>query len=190
MDGAEVLPVESNMDPEVLQQVLDELFPALEAMESQGAAILQLLKDRDIVNEEDFAALREKAGNASSVRWLGTRLRVKHILEGASRAAEMAQEKRAQPAAPKPDDQTPAANKQARQPGKDQPAKTELDKVEVQPEGQENPAEKKTAGKDADLKAKAEGGPVEQKANKDHTAETEQQNKPEKSDNPAKSNAA
>ncbi len=149
------------MDPEILQQVLDELFPTLEAMETQNAAILQFLEERYVLSDEDLAPFLEKAGNASSVRWLGTRLRVKHILEGAARAAEASQEKKSQPAEPKP-----AEPKQDQQAAKDQPPKTELDKVEVKPENQEETTGKKPAQKEpADSKAKADGEPKQEGKN-------------------------
>jgi hypothetical protein len=169
------------VDPEVLQQVLDELFPALEAMETQNAAILQFLKDRYILSDEDLAPFREKAGNASSVRWLGTRLRVKHILEGAARAAEVSQEK--SPAAPKPAEPTPAEPKKDQQASKDRPPKTELDKVEVKPENQEESAGNKPAKKDAaDSGAKADREPTQQDGNNAQVSSAENQNKPSEKD--------
>lgn len=187
------------MDPEVLQQVLDELLPTLEAMEAQNAAILQFLKDRYILSDEDLAPFREKAGNASSVRWLGTRLRVKHILEGAARAAELSEEKKSPPAEQKSAESKPAeakpaeatpANARKDQPAKDQPPKTELDKVEVKPENQERAAEKKPADaadgkpadkKEADSKAKADADP---------TPAAKKSTPPEPSDKAEKSTAA
>jgi hypothetical protein len=166
------------MDPEVLQQVLDELFPTLEAMETQNTAILQFLKDRYILSDEDLAPYREKAGNASSVRWLGTRLRVKHILEGAARAAELSQEKKTPPAEGKPTESKPAETGKDQPPAKDQPPKTELDKVEAKPENQEKTAEEKPTGKVTDSTAKADAAPDQQKGNKEETAKSETPDNP------------
>jgi hypothetical protein len=175
------------MDPEVLQQVLDELLPTLEAMETQNAAILQFLKDRYILSDEDLAPFREKAGNASSVRWLGTRLRVKHILEGAARAAEVSQEKKSPPTEAKPAEPKPTEPKKDQQAAKDQPPKTELDKVDVKPEGSNKPAEEKPAQKDAaNSKANAEVGPVQPKQTTDQTSESQPSNNPEQPEKAAK----
>lgn len=81
------------MDAKVVQEMLDELFSALEALETQNSAILQFLKSRDIARDEDFAPFFEEASHASNVRWRATRIRVNHLLANASKANEVVQEK-------------------------------------------------------------------------------------------------
>jgi hypothetical protein len=159
------------MDSEVLQQVLDELFPTLEAMESQNAAILQFLKDRYILSDEDLAPFLEKAGNASNVRWIGTRLRVKHILEGAARAADVVQQKPPQPVETKIDQQTTQA-----------PAK--------EPTTKSDDNQRSAAPNAADPQKEPEGAPDQQR-NKGNQAEgVGKTDEPDKLKEPAKTNAA
>lgn len=80
------------MEGTAVQQILDELFSALESLETQNGAILQFLKDRGIASEEDFAPFLEKAAKASNVRWRATRIRVNRQLSSAAKANEISQE--------------------------------------------------------------------------------------------------
>jgi hypothetical protein len=72
----------------IAQEILHELFPAFEALETQSAALLQLLKDKGLANEEELAAHFEQAGKASSVRWLAVRVRIDYLLSSATKTAE------------------------------------------------------------------------------------------------------
>src|ERR1035438_604662 len=72
----------------VAQEILHELFPAFEALETQSAALLQLLKDKGIANEEELTVHFEQAGKASSVRWLAVRVRIDYLLSSAMKTAE------------------------------------------------------------------------------------------------------
>ena len=76
------------MNEKLAQEVLHELFPAFEALETQNAALLHLLKDKGIANEEELAAHFEQAGKASSVRWLAARVRIDYLLSSAMKKAE------------------------------------------------------------------------------------------------------
>jgi hypothetical protein len=76
------------MNEKIAQEILHELFPAFEALETQSAALLQLLKDKGIANEEELAAHFEQAGKASSVRWLAVRVRIDYLLSSAMKKAE------------------------------------------------------------------------------------------------------
>jgi hypothetical protein len=86
-----------------VQEILHDLFSSLEALETQNTAILQFLKDKGIATDEELASHLEQAGNASSVRWRGVRVRADYLFASAIKAAEQAAEKES----PKP-----AENKQ------------------------------------------------------------------------------
>jgi hypothetical protein len=87
------------MDRNVAEQVLDELFPSFEALETQSAAIVQFLKDKGIATDEQLAPYFEQAKNASGVRWHAARLRMERLLSNATKTVEPATEKGpAQPA--------------------------------------------------------------------------------------------
>lgn len=133
------------MDAAVLQEVLDELFPALEELETQNAAILQFLKDRGIASDHDLAPFLEKAASASSVRWRAARIRMDHQLSGAAKATEIAQEK----------------SRQAIEANKNQ------EETQKPAEAQPNP-EEKTA---ADPKAAADGASARQREESKQTAD-------------------
>jgi hypothetical protein len=76
------------MDEKIVQEVLHQLFSSLEALDTQSTAVLQFLKDKGLVNDEEFRPYLERAGNASGVRWLAARVRIDHLLAGAMKAAE------------------------------------------------------------------------------------------------------
>jgi hypothetical protein len=76
------------MDEKIVQEILHELFSSLETLDTRSSALLQFMKEKGIAKEEEFAPYLERAGNASSVRWLGARVRIEHLLAGAMKAAE------------------------------------------------------------------------------------------------------
>jgi hypothetical protein len=76
------------MNEKIVREILHELFSSLESLDTQSTAILQFLKDKGIGSEEDLAPYLEQAGNASSVRWLGVRVRIEYLLSTAMQAAE------------------------------------------------------------------------------------------------------
>jgi hypothetical protein len=76
-----------------VQEILHDLFSSLEALETQNTAILHFLKDKGIATDEELASHLEQAGNASSVRWRGVRVRADYLFASAIKAAEQAAEK-------------------------------------------------------------------------------------------------
>jgi hypothetical protein len=101
-----------NMDENnIVQEILHDLFSSMEALETQNTAILQFLKDKGIATDEELASHLEQAGNASSVRWRGVRVRADYLFSSAVKAAEQNAEKES----PKPvetDQESKPATKQ------------------------------------------------------------------------------
>jgi hypothetical protein len=76
------------MNENIAQEILHELFSAMEALETQSTAILQFLKDKGIGSEDELAAQMERAGEASNVRWRAVQVRIDYLLSSAMKAAE------------------------------------------------------------------------------------------------------
>lgn len=68
------------MDKDAINEVLNELYPRLESIETQTTALIQFLTAKGMITDKEFAPFLEQAGNASYVKWLATRLRVEHAL--------------------------------------------------------------------------------------------------------------
>jgi hypothetical protein len=76
------------MNDKIVEEILDELFSSLEALDTQSAALMQFLKEKGIASDEELAPHLERAGNASSVRWRAARVRINYLLASAIRPAE------------------------------------------------------------------------------------------------------
>jgi hypothetical protein len=77
------------MGGNLAQEVLSEVLPYLEALETKNSAMLQLLKDKGLITDEQFAPYLEQAGNVSSVKWLAARIRIEHLLLPMARETEV-----------------------------------------------------------------------------------------------------
>lgn len=68
------------MSENPIKQILSDLLPYFEALEAQSSAILRLLRDKQIANDEEVSRYLEQAGDASSVKWRAARVRMEHLL--------------------------------------------------------------------------------------------------------------
>jgi hypothetical protein len=82
------------MDVHLGQELLDELGSSLENLETQQSALLQFLKEKGIVTDEQLAPYLTQAGNASNVRWRAARLRLERLLSGAQQEEQEARKRR------------------------------------------------------------------------------------------------
>jgi len=85
--------MDENNNNNFVQGILHDVFSSLEALETQNTAILQFLKDKGLATGEELASHLEQAGNASSVRWRGVRVRADYLFASAIKAAEQAAER-------------------------------------------------------------------------------------------------
>jgi len=76
------------MSENPMKDVLNELFPYFERLETQSAAILQMLTDKGVVAPEDRERYLEQAGTASEIKWRAARVRMERLLEPSSKIAE------------------------------------------------------------------------------------------------------
>jgi hypothetical protein len=83
------------MNEDILREAFHEMFSSLEALETQNAAILSLLKEKGIATDEALAPHFEQAANASNVRWRAAQVRMDYLLSSATKVAEQAAEKQA-----------------------------------------------------------------------------------------------
>jgi hypothetical protein len=102
----------------IVQEILHDLFSSMETLETQNTAILQLLKDKGIATDEELASHLEQAGNASSVRWRGVRVRADYLFASAIKASEQADKE-----PPKPTDDTQEAKAATKQSDENETAK-------------------------------------------------------------------
>jgi hypothetical protein len=82
------------MDEKAAQEILDELVPSLEALDTQSTAVLQFLKSKKLASEEELAPFFEQAANASNVRWRAVRLRIDRLVSSAIQAEQAAKQRR------------------------------------------------------------------------------------------------
>ena len=114
------------MDENIGKEILDELFSSLETIERQNAALWELLKSKGIVSDEELAPHLEEARGASSVRWLAARVRIDHLIAGATKADQRKAEA-VSAKAPEKSSGADSAAAGAEQPKKSQPEQSEVD---------------------------------------------------------------
>lgn len=71
------------MSDNPIQAVFNDLFRHMEVLETQNAAILQLLKDKKLITEKKFSSYLDQAAVASDIKWRAARVRMEHLLANA-----------------------------------------------------------------------------------------------------------
>lgn len=82
------------MDSAITDEILEELSSVLQRVEAQSAAILEFIKDKGMIKEDELASYLERANAASSVRWRATRVRLAHLLSGLEKREQQAKDER------------------------------------------------------------------------------------------------
>ncbi len=170
----------------IVQEILHDLFSSLEALETQNAAILQFLKDKGIATDEELASHLEQAGNASSVRWRGVRVRADYLFASAIKAAEQAAEKEStKPAENKQEAKAATKQSDEKETAKDaQPvasnAKPENDKAENdKPENDKPESDEASARIEQKVEQNVERD-IEQDVKQDRNQPVDEKNRPSK----------
>ncbi|HEV2696353.1 MAG TPA: hypothetical protein VGU90_00055, partial [Terriglobales bacterium] len=96
---------DAEMDSAITNEILEELSLTLQRVESQSAAILELVKDKGIVKEEELAPYMERASAASSVRWRATRVRLERLLAGLEKSEQRSKDREGEKAEEKRNDE-------------------------------------------------------------------------------------
>src|ERR1700730_8393757 len=76
------------MDSKITEEILNDLIPSLEALETKSAAVLEFLKKEGITSDEKLAPYLEQAASASNVRWLAVRVRMERLLSSVEKESE------------------------------------------------------------------------------------------------------
>ena len=68
------------MSEDSTKQIFSDLFRYLEVLETQNAAMLQFLKDKNVIKESQFGSYLDQAAAATDVKWRAARVRMEHLL--------------------------------------------------------------------------------------------------------------
>ena len=123
------------MDPKITDEILNDLIPSLEALETKSTAVLEFLKKEGIASDEKLAPYLEQAGSASNVRWLAVRVRMERLLASVEKQSE---DKKSEDK--EEDKQQAIAETESTEPAKTTLAETQSAE-KSQPTGQEKSAE-------------------------------------------------
>ena len=82
------------MDVQLAQELLNELGSSLENLEARHAALLEFLKDKGIVTDEQIAPYLGRAGDASNVRWRAVHVRLEHLISATEQREQQAAKQR------------------------------------------------------------------------------------------------
>ena len=81
------------MNADLTQELLNEIGPSLERLEAQQGALVQFLRDKGIVTDEQLAPYLSQAGKASSVRWRAARVRLEGTISAAAEKEQRTSDK-------------------------------------------------------------------------------------------------
>lgn len=73
---------------ETLTELVDDILQMFQLAESRSAALLQLLKDKGIVSDDELAPYLEQAANASSVKRRAARVRFESSIKSATKGID------------------------------------------------------------------------------------------------------
>lgn len=114
------------MDRAIVDEILEELSSALQRVETQSSAVLEFVKKKGIIKEDELAPYLERASAASSVRWRATRVRLDRLLSGLEQKEQQQHPEHRQE--PQKDDERKQAGQQKEQ-QEGEPRKTESGKA-------------------------------------------------------------
>jgi len=118
------------MDENISRQILDDLLPSLEALDTKASALLQLLKDKGIATPEEITAHLNQAANSSNIRWRAARVRLDYLLSAAAKPHEQAADKKST----EPADTSEPASQASKEGETETKTKTKEDQKKTNPE--------------------------------------------------------
>ena len=167
------------MDSAITDEILEELSSALQRVEAQSTAIVELIKKKGIVEEDELAPYLQWANEASSVRWRATRVRIGHLLSGLEKREQQAKDERKEKEERKEKTAQSASEKT-------KTAKQEDAEQPTQKQDQGEPAVQSSKTNVSDAERSHEPSPRQQEPSKTGSSKTPEK-RPEKAD---QSNAA
>ncbi|MGA8438502.1 MAG: hypothetical protein WB762_06870 [Candidatus Sulfotelmatobacter sp.] len=126
------------MNVHLAQELLNELGSSLESLEAQQSALLQFLKEKGVVTDDQLAPYLNQASNASNVRWRAARVRLERLFSVETEKEQTAAQEQKQAAAQPP----PQSMEGAKDKGKDDKDKSES-KSDSKPAAREGASAKK-----------------------------------------------
>jgi hypothetical protein len=81
------------MNADLAQELLNVLGSSLENLETQHAALLQLLKDNGVVSDDQLAPYLTQAGKTSNVRWRAAHIRLDRLFDSEKQIEQQVAEK-------------------------------------------------------------------------------------------------
>jgi len=76
----------------LMEELLNELGSSLQALETQNSALLELLKNKSLVSDEELQPYLERSAGVSSVPWRAVRVRLEHLFSSVKMDEDRAQE--------------------------------------------------------------------------------------------------